>query len=247
MSQNSSDADRQRGHEGLGRSFDVIASGVGLVALSPLLILTALLIQLGTRGPVLFRQERVGRNGVPFVMLKFCSMRQAERGPAVTVSGDRRVTGVGRFLRRFKLDELPQLWNILRGEMSVVGPRPEVPSYVDLRSPQWVRVLSVSPGLTDPVTIVLRDEEGVLAAVDDPETFYREELLPFKLRFYESYLDDRTRRSDLEVLWKTLLAVLLPDRRPGTSPTELIAAVKDHDPEMDRRRRPSDVRPGRPG
>ena len=134
-------------------------------------------------------------------------MRVAPEGSQFTASGDSRITPVGRWLRRFKLDEIPQLWNVVRGDMSLVGPRPEVPRYVD-DSTLWRQVLSARPGLTDPVTLRLRDEEALLASVAAPESFYRERLLPWKLSGYRDYLERRSWATDLGVLGATALAIL---------------------------------------
>ena len=136
-------------------------------------------------------------------------MRPTSAGPRVTARGDDRVTPVGRMLRRTKLDELPELWNVLRGEMSFVGPRPEVPEYVDLTDPRWAEILQARPGLTDPVTLALRDEEGLMGAVEgDRDRYYRETLQPKKLEGYRQYLQRRTWRSDLGVIWDTIAALL---------------------------------------
>ena len=187
-----------------------------LILVGPLLAVLALGVRLSSAGPVLFRQERVGRGGRLFVMLKFRSMRVERRGPEITAAGDERITGFGRFLRATKLDELPELWNVVRGEMALVGPRPEVPTYVDPDDPAWREVLQSRPGVTDPVTTALRWEEELLGTVDgDREAFYRSVLLPHKLEGYRSYLRRRTFRSDVGVLWTTLVAVCLP-RRVGS-------------------------------
>jgi lipopolysaccharide/colanic/teichoic acid biosynthesis glycosyltransferase len=195
-----------------------------LLAVSPLLLLVAVAVATTSRGPILFRQQRLGQGGRPFTFLKFRSMRHAAAaGVALTASGDRRVTPVGRVIRKLKLDELPELWNVVRGEMALVGPRPEVPGFVDLEDSAWREVLAARPGLTDPVTLRLRNEEELLAALEgDPEVFYTLYLLPFKLRGYRNYLSRRTWRSDLWVLWHTLLGVLFPGRNPPpTSSTDL--------------------------
>lgn len=185
---------------------------VGLVVLAPLLGVLALLIGATSRGPALFTQLRVGRNGRPFTLLKFRSMSVDRPGSLVTAAGDSRVTPVGRFLRRAKLDELPELWNVLRGEMSLVGPRPEVPGLVDVSDPAWCEVLSVRPGLTDPVTLVLRNEEILLAEArersGDVETFYRDSLQRWKLERYAAYLRVRTPWSDLKTLMRTAKVVM---------------------------------------
>lgn len=213
---------------GLPRLFDVGVSCLGLLVLAPVLLLFALLVRVGSTGPVLFRQVRVGRQGKTFELLKFRSMRVGAPGPEVTAAGDSRVTGLGRWLRRLKLDELPELWNIARGDMALVGPRPEVPAYVDLENPSWQRVLSVRPGLTDPVTVELRNEEELLAGAEDPEAFYQRILQPYKLAGYERYLDERTAWSDLKVLWQTLMAVFHPSRTSPPSIEELRARVEDN-------------------
>jgi lipopolysaccharide/colanic/teichoic acid biosynthesis glycosyltransferase len=164
---------------------------------------------------VLFRQERVGKGGRLFHLLKFRSMRVHAGGAQVTARGDARITEVGRFLRKTKLDELPELWNVVRGELSLVGPRAEVPKYVDLESPKWRRVLSANPGITDPVTLRLRNEEELIAAAGgDPEAFYRGVLQPLKLEGYIRYLDRRTAWSDLGVLVRTVFAVVIPSKAP---------------------------------
>lgn len=202
---------------GLPRPIEAVLAGCGLLVSLPVVAIAAVLIRATSRGPALFRQERVGLGGKSFTLFKLRTMRLSESGPQVTASGDDRITPIGRVLRRSKLDELPQLWNVVKGDMSLVGPRPEVPRYVDLRDPFWKRVLSARPGITDPVTLRLRDEEVLLAGVDgDPERFYRERLLPEKLRQYLRYLETRTAWSDVEVLYQTVLAIVFPCRG-GTS------------------------------
>ena len=207
--------------DGLPRAVDAALALAGLAASSPILAAAAVLVAATSPGPVLFRQTRVGLGGRPFTLLKLRTMRMAPEGSQLTASGDSRITPVGRWLRRFKLDELPQLWNVVRGDMSLVGPRPEVPRYVDAADPLWRSVLSARPGLTDPVTLRLRDEEGLLAGVDDVEGFYRERLLPWKLRGYRDYLARRSWTSDLAVLGATALAVLRLRRPPQPDRTEI--------------------------
>jgi lipopolysaccharide/colanic/teichoic acid biosynthesis glycosyltransferase len=190
----------------LKRAIDVVGAGVGSVVLSPLLLVIALAIRLREGSPVLFRQERVGRGGSTFTILKFRTMRAGRPDdPAVTVAGDNRITPLGRVLRRTKLDELPQLFNVLRGEMSLVGPRPEVPSYV-AEWPAEVRrvVLSVRPGITDPASLAHFDEEAVLAAYDDPVEAYRTVVIPRKLAMYQHYVETRSVRGDLRIIVATL-------------------------------------------
>src|SRR5688500_15808203 len=198
---------------GLPRAVEAALACLGLAVASPVLLLAAGLVAATSPGPILFRQQRVGLNGRPFTLLKLRTMRVSPEGSQLTASGDARITPVGRRLRRFKLDEIPQLWNVVRGDMSLVGPRPEVPRYVD-ESPLWRQVLSARPGLTDPVTLRLRDEEALLGSVGDAESFYRERLLPWKLRGYLDYLERRSWVADLGVLGATALAVLrLRDRK----------------------------------
>lgn len=211
---------------GLPRWVNVVVAGGALVLLSPLLVGTALLVRLSSPGPILFRQQRVGRGGRLFWMLKFRTMRVGSGGPLVTSRDDNRITPVGRWLRRLKVDELPELWNVARGEMDLVGPRPEVPSLVDPSQPLWKEVLSVRPGLTDPVTITLRNEEELLASVPcDRDVFYRNVLQPYKLRRYCDYIRGRSWRSDLKTILVTALAVLRPSMFPPPSLAELAREV----------------------
>lgn len=192
---------------------------VGLSVAAPVIALAALGTVLTSGLPVFFRQPRVGRYGRPFTLIKLRSMRASSPGPKVTARGDARVTPYGRLLRRTKLDELPELWNVLVGEMSFVGPRPEVPELVNSADPLWQEVLAARPGLTDPVTIRLRDEEALMAGVvGDREVYYRETLQPLKLRGYCEYLRRRTWGSDLKVIWDTILVILWPSRPQSTDP-----------------------------
>ena len=193
------------------RLLDLLLSAAGLVLLAPLFLGVAAWIRLDSRGPVFFRQERIGRGGVPFRIHKFRTMRDApgSAGPAITVGADPRITRAGAFLRRTKLDELPQLIDVLRGDMSLVGPRPEVPQYV-AGYPAEVRakVLSVRPGLTDPASLQFRDESALLARAADPEREYREVVLPAKLRLAAEYVDQATLVGDLRLIVQTLCALL---------------------------------------
>jgi len=189
------------------RLFDVICSVLGLLLLSPLLLLAAAWIKLDSPGPALFRQTRVGRFGVPFTIHKFRTMR-VEAGAALTVGADPRITRAGHLLRQTKLDELPQLWDVLRGAMSLVGPRPELPRYVacypaELRD----RVLAVRPGITDPASLAFSHEAELLAAAADPEREYREVVLPAKLRLSADYAEHASLASDLRLILVTLARV----------------------------------------
>jgi lipopolysaccharide/colanic/teichoic acid biosynthesis glycosyltransferase len=200
------------GKGALRRSCDIVCAAAGLLLLSPLFAVVALLILLRDGRPVLFSQMRVGQYGVPFRIWKFRTMRAGSTGSAVTAAGDSRITGTGARLRKFKLDELPQLFNVLRGDMSLVGPRPEAPEYVNVRSPMWQAVLQVRPGITDLATLLYRDEEALLEASGDADRFYREGVLPAKLWLNLAYMRTRSFRKDLRVIWLTICYSLSPDR-----------------------------------
>jgi lipopolysaccharide/colanic/teichoic acid biosynthesis glycosyltransferase len=189
------------------RLFDVLLSALALLILSPLMLAVAVAVRVDSPGPAIFRQTRVGRGGRPFGMLKFRSMAtaQAPGAPLLTVANDVRVTRVGALLRGSKLDELPQLVNVLRGDMSFVGPRPEVPRYVALY-PSQLRdlILSVRPGITDEASIEFRNESDLLAGAPDPEARYLEEILPRKLEIYARYAGERSFGGDLRILLRTV-------------------------------------------
>ena len=188
------------------RVYDLCFATLGLVALSPLLLLIALLVKLSDGGAVFFRQERVGQFGRPFRVWKFRTMvMNAEKsGPSVTRGGDPRITPVGRFLRRTKLDELPQLWNVFRGEMSFVGPRPEVPRYVAQYTPQQRKILDLKPGITDVSTLEFRREEELLSGKQDTEKYYLEHCVPRKIEISLQYSKKATLFRDTQVVLKTL-------------------------------------------
>jgi lipopolysaccharide/colanic/teichoic acid biosynthesis glycosyltransferase len=199
---------------GFPRAVEVALALAGLVAAVPLLALAALAVALSSRGPVLFQHERVGWRGRHFRLIKFRTMRHGATGLEISAADDVRITPVGRVLRRLKLDELPQLWNVVRGDMSLVGPRPEVPRYVDANDPLWREVLSVRPGLTDPATLRYRHEERLLASVSgDRDRHYREVVLPAKLRESLGYLRRRSWRTDFYVLFGTLRKVTRTNER----------------------------------
>ena len=200
---------------GLPRAVEAPLALFGLILGAPFVLLGALAVVASSRGPLLFRQERVGFRGRRFTLYKLRSMRADPGGLALTSRADARVTPVGRWLRRAKLDELPQLWNVLRGDMSLVGPRPEVPRYADLADPRWRRVLEARPGITDPLTLKLRDEEALMPASEaDRERFYLETLQPLKLRGYLDYLGRRSWWTDVQVLFATLASLIRPGRSP---------------------------------
>ena len=191
---------------------DRIAAAAGLVLLAPLLAVVAAAILLESGLPILFRQSRIGQFGLPFTLLKFRSMRLTEAGIRITSGNDGRITRLGRVLRKYKIDEVPQLWNVLKGEMALVGPRPEVPAFVDLASATWVRVLSIRPGITDLASLLFRHEEQILSGVDNVEEHYRREILPQKLILNEEYLRIRSLATDLLLIALTIEYSLLPSR-----------------------------------
>ena len=182
------------------RFFDVVVCAVGLVVAAPLLAAVAVMIVLDDGRPVLFSQIRVGRHGVPFRIYKFRTMRFAGSIAGITVAGDPRVTLSGRFLRATKLDELPQLWNVIRGDMSIIGPRPELPAFVDRFPAQYEALLTVRPGLVDPATIAFAGEADILARYADPQEAYLTRILPEKLALSRTYLMKRTLRRDLRLI-----------------------------------------------
>ena len=193
------------------RLFDWVASGLGLLVLSPLLVLVALWIKLDSPGPVFFRQERVGMRGRVFLIHKFRTMTvNAEaKGPQITVGNDARVTRSGALLRKSKVDELPQLIDVWLGRMSVVGPRPEVPRYMNQYPPEVRnKVLSVRPGITDWASIQFKDENRILGSAADPEAAYVQQVLPIKQRFYMDYVNQRTFMGDLHIIFATLVAIV---------------------------------------
>ena len=211
---------------GLPRSFDFFIAALGILCAAPIVLVAAPLIGLSSRGAMIFRQTRMGRHGRTFELYKLRTMRPSDRGPQVTSSNDERITRLGRFLRRTKLDEIPTLWNVLRGDLAMVGPRPEVPRYVKLDDPKWQVVLSVRPGITDPVTLRLRDEEELLARVNgDHEAYYLKELQPIKLNGYIDYLEQRSWQRDLKVLFRTFVAIMNPGRSRTVAVNENIGQV----------------------
>lgn len=196
------------------RGADIVTAGGALVLLAPVLLAVGSAVGLESSGGVLFRQTRVGHGGRRFTLLKFRTMvpaadSTAPEGDCFPPQGPDRTTAFGRWLRRTHLDELPQLWNVLRGDMSLVGPRPEVPNWVDLDDPLWIEVLSVPPGLTDPASLEFLDESDRLAASTSPHQTYRDEILPAKLERSIAHLRGRTLLRDLGVLWRTVAATLL--------------------------------------
>ncbi len=193
------------------RLFDIFWVIPGLIVLTPIFVVIAIAVKLESKGPVIFRQTRVGLNGKLFNILKFRTMSQCLEGEArlkITVDGDKSITRIGYWLRKLKLDEFPQLINVLLGEMSLVGPRPEVPEYVEYY-PQDVKdkVLSVRPGITDLASLEFRDENKILANESDPVEAYINKILPIKLNYYMKYIKEQSLLFDLKIILKTLTVI----------------------------------------
>lgn len=192
------------------RLFDIVASGLGLIILSPLFIVLAIWVKLDSKGPVFYRQVRVGRHNKDFRIYKFRSMRVgADNGSLVTIGGrDPRITRSGYFIRKSKLDELPQLINVLVGDMSLVGPRPEVRHYVNYWTPEQMHVLDVRPGITDPATIKFRNENELMEQAEDPEKYYIEVIMQEKIKLYLEYVEKHSFWYDLGLIFKTLFVIV---------------------------------------
>lgn len=193
----------------LKRVFDFTTSSIGCILISPILVIIALLIKLTSKGPILFKQKRVGRYGKEFNILKFRTMVvDAEKlGKQITVGNDSRITKVGSFLRKYKLDELPQLINVIKGDMSLVGPRPEVPKYVNLYSDKQRKVLEVRPGITDYASIEYRDENSILGNVDNPEEYYVNVIMPHKIDLNMKYIENNNVLIDIGIIFKTIFNI----------------------------------------
>lgn len=188
----------------LKRTFDLVAATLGLVLLSPFFLAIAASVKLSSPGPVFFRQERIGKNFVPFRIFKFRTMAVRDAPDSlITVKGDRRITPFGLVLRQTKLDELPQLLNVLRGDMSLVGPRPEVAAYVERFRADYEEILLVRPGITDEASVFYRHEEAILADADDPHDAYIRFVLPKKIEMAKDYLRKRSFSHDLSLIWRT--------------------------------------------
>ncbi|MGE0520988.1 MAG: sugar transferase [Candidatus Binatia bacterium] len=193
----------------LKRIFDIVASVLGLLLLMPVLVVVAVLIRIDSRGPVFFRQERMGRGGRAFLIHKFRTMRVGHGGPELTSAADSRITRVGEALRRFRLDELPQLIDVLAGDMSLVGPRPEVRHLMgQYPEEDRAKILSVRPGMTDWTSIRFRNEAELLRAAPDPEIAYVTQIMPVKARMYREYVDHRSFWGDMAILGATFLAIV---------------------------------------
>jgi lipopolysaccharide/colanic/teichoic acid biosynthesis glycosyltransferase len=200
---------------------------VGLVLTAPLLAFFAVMIKLNSQGPIIFRQKRVGEKGKPFTLFKLRTMAVSRKGSMITAADDNRVTSIGKVLRKYKIDELPELWNVIRGDMSFVGPRPEVPDFVDLSDPLWIEVLDHRPGITDPVTLRLRNEEQLLAQVTDKEMYYRQIVQPYKMRGYVRFIRDKSWKTDIRIIGRTVMAVAFPRSVQSPSKDEMQLSFAD--------------------
>ncbi len=190
----------------LKRIFDLISSVLVLIFISPFFLLIGILIKISDCGPIFFSHTRVGKNFTPFRVYKFRTMvvDASQIGPPITAGNDSRITKIGRFLRKTKLDEIPQLFNVLKGDMSIVGPRPEVYKYVEMFPDEYQKILQVKPGLTDYATIEFRDEEKILKKYNDPEAGYTREVIPAKIELYKKYLRDEGFFTDMKLIFLTL-------------------------------------------
>lgn len=199
------------------RLFDIVASGLGLIVLSPLFLILAIWIKLDSKGPVFYRQVRVGYKNKDFRIFKFRSMRVgADKGSLVTIGGhDPRVTRSGYFIRKFKFDELPQLINVFLGDMSLVGPRPEVRHYVDYWTPEQMHVLDVRPGITDPASIKFRNENELMGKAENPEEYYIRVIMQEKIRLYLEYVENHSFLGDIGLIFMTFWTIV-KEREGGT-------------------------------
>jgi lipopolysaccharide/colanic/teichoic acid biosynthesis glycosyltransferase len=197
------------------RFLDFLFSFIGLILLSPFLLLIALFVNLSSKGPVFYKQSRIGLNGIEFNVFKFRSMRiNADKLGLITIGGrDPRLTSIGYILRKFKLDELPQLFNVLKGEMSFVGPRPEVKKYVDLYTQEQRKVLSIRPGITDWASIYYRAENEILGKSIDPEKDYIEKVMPDKLKYNLIYIDNYGPIQYFKIIFNTIWHILVPNHK----------------------------------
>jgi len=193
------------------RIFDLVLSIPSLIILSPVYLLSAILIKLDTPGPILFSQDRIGQNGKPFRLYKFRTMVKdaAKIGPPVTTADDPRITRTGRLLRKFKVDEMLQVMNIVKGDMSVLGPRPEVKKYIDIFAEEYKDILKIKPGMTDYALIAFRNEEDILTRFQNVEEGYIKEVMPKKIKLYRQYLSEMSLRTDIKIFFQTIWEILV--------------------------------------
>ena len=191
------------------RFFDILFSCLGLICLSPILLIIYILIKTESKGPGLYAQKRIGKDGKPFKLLKFRTMREgSDKGNQITIGEDERITKIGRHLRKYKLDELPQLVNVIKGEMSLVGPRPEVERYVKLYTPSQRVVLSVKPGITDYASIAFSEENIILGRAKNPEKMYINEIMPKKIEINLQYINNRNLKEYFKIIFLTFVKIL---------------------------------------
>lgn len=188
------------------RIFDLLSSVIGFLLLLPVFIVISIIIKISMPGEVLFRQYRIGRYGKPFKMVKFRTMTMSNEGSTVTVSGDRRITRTGKFLRKYKIDELPGLWNVILGDMSLVGPRPDVPGYADKLEGEAKEILKLRPGITGPASLKYRNEEEILASVADPIAYNNEVIFPDKVKINLEYLRKNNLAGDIKIIFRTFFS-----------------------------------------
>lgn len=191
------------------RLFDIFFSALGIIICIPFFIIAAILVKLAGSGPIFFTQERIGKDFKPFKIYKFRTMKNVgeQDGPKITIKGDNRITGIGRLLRKYKIDELPQLFNVLKGDMSFVGPRPEISEYVNLFKTAYEKLLSIRPGITDPASICYSNEETLLSGSDNWEENYRKIVLPEKIKLSLHYVDNHNIITDLRLIVETILKI----------------------------------------
>ena len=187
------------------RIFDFTSSLLGLLVLWPVLLIIALIIKIRMPGPVFFTQNRVGRNARLFKMIKFRTMQVSHDGSSISVKGENRITPLGSTLRKYKLDELPELWNVLKGDMSLVGPRPDVPGYADQLKGEALRILQLKPGITGPASLKYRNEEELLSQVENPQQYNDEVIYPDKVRINLKYMESQSLGLDLKIIFCTVL------------------------------------------
>ena len=192
------------------RLFDLLFSSIGLILLQPLFIVTSIMIKVDSTGPIFFKQERIGKNFRRFMIYKFRTMvvGAEKKGLPITSKGDNRITRTGKILRRLKIDELPQLFNVLKGDMSLVGPRPEIIKYVEWYKNEYERILSIRPGITDISSLTFRNEENILKGADDPECYYMHVLLPEKIRLAREYIQNMSFFYDVKLIFNTLYKII---------------------------------------
>lgn len=189
------------------RAFDILVSFFGLILLFPLFIVVAIFVKIDSKGPIFFSQERIGKDFKPFRILKFRTMVQTKDGPFITAANDQRITRIGKYLRRYKIDELPQLFNVLKGDMSLVGPRPEIKRYVDLFESEYRTILKVRPGITDPASIRYSNEEIILSQSPDYEGLYIKKILPEKINLSIEYIKNHNMIIDIMIILKTIFKI----------------------------------------